>query len=123
MPETEERRATSSVFASACRAYMAGETDASIAYERDDGHRDTEPVSRYFAEGPSALEAAVLAQARGRIVDVGCGAGRTVLSLQAAGADVAGMDLDPDLVALCRERGCRKVSLGDALEGALGAAA
>ncbi|MEM8625524.1 MAG: class I SAM-dependent methyltransferase [Pseudomonadota bacterium] len=108
------------ILAQACRAYLDGRTDAALRVERDDGYWDTQPVAFYFAAEPQPLEAAVLDRAKDRIVDVGCGAGRHVLRLQQAGRDAAGIELDPALVTLCRERGCRDVFAGDVLSGELG---
>ncbi|MEM8760146.1 MAG: class I SAM-dependent methyltransferase [Pseudomonadota bacterium] len=108
------------ILAQACRAYLDGRTDVALRVERDDGYWATQPVEFYFAAEPQPLEATVLDRAKGRIVDVGCGAGRHVLRLQQAGRDAAGIDLDPALIALCRERGCRDVVAGDVLSGGLG---
>jgi SAM-dependent methyltransferase len=46
---------------------------------------------------------------RGRVLDIGCGAGRVCLHLQERGHDVVGIDLSPGAVAVCRRRGVRDV--------------
>ena len=45
--------------------------------------------------------------ARGRVLDVGCGAGRVGLHLQERGHDVVGIDLSPLAVEVSRRRGVR----------------
>lgn len=42
---------------------------------------------------------------RGRVIDVGCGAGRHCLYLQEQGFDVLGVDVSPRAVEICRARG------------------
>ena len=42
---------------------------------------------------------------RGRVLDVGCGAGRVCLHLQQRGHDVVGVDISPGAVEACRRRG------------------
>jgi SAM-dependent methyltransferase len=63
--------------------------------ERDDGFTDTgagpEVYLSDFRGWPGAERQAVR-QMRGRILDVGCGAGRVTLNLQQRGMDVVGLD-------------------------------
>lgn len=75
--------------------------------ERDDGFIGVGDVSRYFggAESWSPYEAAVLRHARGRVLDVGCGAGRHMIVLRDRGLPVQGVDPSPGAVAVCRQRG------------------
>ncbi len=67
-------------------------------------------TDRTFAPVDDALVAAVAGRLAGvaapRILDVGCGAGRTSLSLADAlpGATITGIDLSPALVAAARDR-------------------
>ena len=78
--------------------------------ERDDGWIDTTGgPGVYFAEyaqwRPEVQEAADMAT--GRVLDVGCGAGRVALHLQSKGLDVTGIDLSPLAIKVCRLRGVK----------------
>ena len=59
---------------------------------------------------------------RGRVVDVGCGAGRVCLHLQERGLDVIGIDVSPGAVEAARRRGVRdaRVLSIDDLDESLG---
>ena len=49
---------------------------------------------------------------RGRVLDVGCGAGRVSLHLQNRGFDVVGIDVSPLAVRLARQRGVVDARVG-----------
>ena len=76
--------------------------------ERDDGfvYPGAGP-ELYFAPFPRwwPHERAVTRYVRGRVLDVGCGAGRACLHLQERGHDVLGIDVSPLAVETCRRRG------------------
>jgi SAM-dependent methyltransferase len=79
--------------------------------ERDDGYVDiSSGPSAYFTEfrdwGPHMQKA--IAHARGRVLDVGCGAGRHSLHLQRCGHEVLGIDVSPLAVKVARMRGVKK---------------
>jgi 2-polyprenyl-3-methyl-5-hydroxy-6-metoxy-1,4-benzoquinol methylase len=46
--------------------------------------------------------------AKGRVLDVGCGAGRHILYLQKKGLKVLGIDQSPLAVNMCKLRGAKK---------------
>jgi len=48
----------------------------------------------------------------GRLLEIGCGSGRQLLSMRAAGWDVRGVDFDPEAVAVARDCGL-DVAVGD----------
>lgn len=74
---------------------------------RADGVEFEIETGEYFTlEGELAeLDRLAVARARGRVLDVGAGAGRHALALQAKGCEVVAIDVSPTCVALCRERG------------------
>jgi len=78
--------------------------------ERDDGYFATSAgAPAYFApfEEWPAPERRAMHHVRGRVLDVGCGAGRVALHLQARGHEVVGIDLSPLAIETCRLRGVR----------------
>jgi SAM-dependent methyltransferase len=80
--------------------------------ERDDGFiQSATPV--YFAPVRRwpAVERRALRFARGRVLDVGVGAGRVALELQARGREVVAIDVSPGAVETARGRGVRDVRL------------
>ena len=48
---------------------------------------------------------------RGRVLDVGCGAGRVCLHLQERGLEAVGIDVSPGAIEVCRRRGVRDARL------------
>jgi SAM-dependent methyltransferase len=74
---------------------------------RSDGVSFDIETEEYFTlEGSLAdLDRLALARCRGRVLDVGAGAGRHALALQEMGRDVVAIDLSPICVSLCQERG------------------
>ncbi len=78
--------------------------------ERDDGWFGVSTgAPAYFA--PFAQwpphERKAIRLARGRVLDVGCGAGRVALHLEPRGHEVVSIDRSPLAVATCRRRGVR----------------
>lgn len=74
---------------------------------RADGVEFEIETAEYFTlEGELAeLDRIALEHARGRVLDVGAGAGRHALALQARGCEVVAIDVSATCVLLCRERG------------------
>jgi SAM-dependent methyltransferase len=94
-------------------AYFTGKDVIEIT-ERDDGFIATGPgPATYFAPfdqwPPQEQEAMQFVQ--GRVLDVGCGAGRVCLYLQEQNFDVLGIDNSPLALEVCRQRGVKHVSL------------
>ncbi len=88
---------------------------AHLRNEREDGFLGREDVSWYFTsyrEFP-AHEKRALKYARGRVLDVGCGAGRHSLYLQGRGLRVTAIDISPRIVELARARGVRDAHVAD----------
>jgi len=90
--------------------YHSKQTTVEII-ERDDDYIDTgSDPGLYFSEYRqwSPLEKRAIKLARGRILDVGCGAGRHALYLQAKGFDVVGIDNSPGAIRVCKLRGLKR---------------
>jgi SAM-dependent methyltransferase len=82
--------------------------------EREDGYIETSGgPAAYFSEYRKwpLIEKKGLRYARGRILDVGCGAGRHSLYLQGKGLEVVGIDNSPLVIEVCKQRGLRHVEL------------
>jgi SAM-dependent methyltransferase len=79
--------------------------------ERDDGLIRSGPAARYFTASPEwePFERQALGLARGKVLDVGCGAGRFALALQERDIDVTALDISAGAAAVARERGVRDV--------------
>lgn len=90
--------------------------DADLWIERDDGYLARENVRWYFTTWRDfpAHERGALEWARGRVLDIGCGAGRHALYLQRCGLRVTAVDVSPQIVQLARTRGVRDVRVVNA---------
>jgi SAM-dependent methyltransferase len=89
--------------------HLEGSGGAEIV-ERDDGYFDVSPGPRlYFAEYDDwpENEKAAMEFVQGRVLDVGCGAGRHSVYLQAQGFDVLGVDVSPRAIEVCKARGLK----------------
>jgi SAM-dependent methyltransferase len=86
------------------------EQDGAIeVVERDDGFIAASPCAPYFAPfrlWPSHQRHA-MRYVRGRVLDVGCGAGRVALHLEARGHEVVAIDASAGAVEVCSKRGVR----------------
>ena len=82
---------------------------ARLMFRRDDGLVNEQDAELYLG-GPDAFdsaEAAGLAAARGRVLDIGCGAGRHALVLEERCLAVVGLDVSPLALQVARRRGLR----------------
>ena len=68
------------------------------------------------------LDTLAIERCRGRVLDVGAGAGRHALALQARGLPVVAIDLSPTAVTLCRERGVDDARVFDVMQLGMNAA-
>ena len=92
---------------------LAGGAD-DLIFERDDGYVGPAlPAEVFFAEHREwpAEEQRVFELVRGRVLDVGCGAGRHSLEAQRRGLRVVALDISPGAADVCRRRGVRDVRL------------
>jgi SAM-dependent methyltransferase len=87
---------------------LEGKGDSIEVVERDDGFLTATPFNYLapYRRWPSSQRRA-LRLARGRVLDVGAGAGRVALHLQEKGHDVMAIDSSPGAVEACRGRGVR----------------
>ncbi|MGY5875307.1 MAG: methyltransferase domain-containing protein [Candidatus Thorarchaeota archaeon] len=77
--------------------------------ERDDGYGSESTGQQYVAEFDEWHESERLgiAKVKGKVLDVGCGAGRVALFLQQKGHEVVGIDISEEALEVARERGVR----------------
>lgn len=88
--------------------------DGRHVVERDDGYVDPGGAAEYFT-GPDAwspLDVRALDLVSGRILDVGAGAGRFSLAIEAAGHEAVALDVSPLAVAVCAARGLEHTFIG-----------
>lgn len=100
MPLTKQQDAFGRMFWD----YLQGRSGEGVI-ERDDGFVDVDKPAPYFAE--PRRQGAALRFARGRVLDVGCGAGRCCLYLQKRGHQIVGIDISPLAIKTCRQRGVK----------------
>jgi SAM-dependent methyltransferase len=81
----------------------------------DAGEVQRMPVALFFRSGARLrpIDRRALALCRGRVLDVGAGAGSTALALQSAGLEVTALELLPAAVTVMRARGVAGARLGD----------
>jgi SAM-dependent methyltransferase len=81
---------------------------------RDDGNISVvETAAGYFEAPRGATDEAACSELRGRVLDLGCGAGSYSLLLEGQGQNVVGIDASPGAIEVCRERGCRDARVMD----------
>src|SRR3989344_4929492 len=91
-------------------AYFEGRDSFEIC-ERDDGWIALSGGAKaYFAEPKDwpGFQKRGLRFARGRVLDVGAGAGRVSLYLQDKGLDVLAIDTSPLAIQVCKKRGVKR---------------
>jgi SAM-dependent methyltransferase len=92
-------------------AMLAAMTDpqAACVIERDDGFVDIDPTASYLHDFDqwSKQEQEAVGLTQGRVLDVGCGAGRISLHLQSRGLKVTGIDNSPSAIEVCKSRGLK----------------
>lgn len=80
--------------------------------ERDDGYFSPGAGPQlYFSEYADwqQMERNAMGLVRGRVLDLGCGAGRFMLHLRDEGHDIVGIDNAPGAIEACRRRGLDEV--------------
>ena len=82
--------------------------------ERDDGYIEASTSPKmYFSdyEDWPHHEKKAIEYVKGRVLDIGCGAGRHSLYLQKKGLDVLGIDNSPLAIKVCKLRGLKKAKI------------
>ena len=91
--------------------YLAGAQDAEITVESNIAEDDVIPVHYLFREPAQMpeLEHAALDASKGKILDIGAGAGCHALALQSLGFDVTALDISAGAAAAMQKRGVKQV--------------
>jgi len=79
--------------------------------EREDNYIESgSHLGCYFSDHKDwpAAEKGIIKFARGRVLDIGCGAGRHAIHLQNKGLDVTGIDNSPGAIKVSKARGLKK---------------
>lgn len=100
------------IFGRVLLAQLRG-TSGQHVVERSDGYLDPMPTKAYFDSDWGSGEAAAMKLVHGRVLDIGCGAGRHALRLQKRGLKVTGIDSSPLAIKVCRERGLQDARVLD----------
>ncbi|HEX8652485.1 MAG TPA: class I SAM-dependent methyltransferase [Pyrinomonadaceae bacterium] len=95
--------------------YLNGETETTIAVYGELVERRDVPVRLFFREPADfpALEQRALELCRGRVLDIGAGAGCHTLALQERGLTVCAIDFLPECVEVMKKRGVREAHCAD----------
>jgi 2-polyprenyl-3-methyl-5-hydroxy-6-metoxy-1,4-benzoquinol methylase len=97
-------------FGLAIKDYYAGDTAATVKIYRDDGEVNDLAISSFFRSPTEIpLDKIALDNCRGRVLDVGAGAGIHSLYLQNQGFSVCAMDVSPEACEVMRKSGVKEV--------------
>ncbi|SNR33076.1 class I SAM-dependent methyltransferase [Hymenobacter mucosus] len=107
----------------ALQDYQRGHHSATITVHSNVADEEPLPAAYFFRslwEMPE-LERTALDECRGRVLDLGAGAGCHSLELQSRGFQVKAVDISAGAVQVMQERGVQEVACHDIFEDALGA--
>ena len=104
-------------------AYQRGHLSATLAVHSSVADEEVLPAAYFFRslwEMPE-MERTALEECRGRVLDLGAGAGCHALELQQRGFSVKAVDISVGAVEVMQERGVREVACHDIFDPALAA--
>jgi len=103
------------VFGKALLDFQSGNYSEDITTYSSLDEKDTIPVPYLFRDYKNMplLEQKALELCHGKVIDIGCGAGGHSLHLQEEGFDVTALDQSSGAIAVCRQRGLKKVFQAD----------
>ena len=95
--------------------YQKGKLDASLLIYNDYGEPDEMPVEVYFRDEIdfSPADSYAVNLCRGKVLEIGAGAGAVCLALQDRGLEVVGLDISPGCVQIMKERGVAHIIHAD----------
>lgn len=105
------------LFGQALLDYQTNHSPENILTETNISEEDEMDVAylfRSYKEMPK-LEQKALQLSKGKILDVGCGAGSHALYLQEKGLDVTAIDISEKAIEACKLRGIKKANVCDVL--------
>jgi SAM-dependent methyltransferase len=106
------------LFGKAILDYQTGNNPQDLITETSISEADEMSVAylfRDFEEMPK-IEQKALALSKGKILDVGCGAGSHSLYLQKNGFNVTSIDISPNAIKACELRGLKKAKVQDVMQ-------
>ncbi|MFO8019975.1 MAG: class I SAM-dependent methyltransferase [Promethearchaeia archaeon] len=115
MKKKQEIRAALQPFGEALNDYVNGKRDAVLFLEREDGFTEELPVKSFFRgwNEYSKLEKQAIHLCKGKILDVGAGAGAHSLHLQKKGYTVYALDILAETCRIMEQRGVENVICSD----------
>lgn len=95
--------------------YHTQQTPGQLWIHNTYGPKEAMPIEAYFREEDDMpdLEWLAMNECRGRVLDVGAGAGSHALQLQERGFEVTAIDISPLAVKVIQERGIKTASVQD----------
>lgn len=95
--------------------YYKGEEEATLLIHTSYGEVEEMPVEVFFRDELdfTTLEHLALIESRGKVLDVGAGAGAHALALQSRSIDVVALEYSPGCVEVMQKSGVEQVVFGD----------
>lgn len=101
------------IFGLAIYSFFKGNKKDRLILRNEDGTRVVRDLRRYFSSFKSfpSYQKKALSHAKGRVLDIGCGAGKHALYLQNKGMDVTGIDVSKYCIKVCKAIGLQKAKV------------